>query len=161
MIELKTSVLLGCCMKIGALVGGASEKEADLLYSFGLNTGIAFQIQDDILDVFGNPEKFGKIPGGDIIANKKTWLMLKAMELSKNEETEILKQAYFLNAYNQQEKVSKVTDLFESLGVRILANYAMNNYLNIGFDALNQLNISENKKQDLKEFAQYLVQREE
>ncbi|MDT3401873.1 polyprenyl synthetase family protein [Mucilaginibacter terrae] len=160
MIRLKTAVLLGGALNIGALIGGASDEDASLLYTFGEQLGIAFQLQDDILDVYGDPEKFGKQVGGDIISNKKTFLLIKALELADADEKQALNQ--WINAvdFNAAEKVTAVTSVYNTLNIRQKAEEAMQNYAAIGFEALDKLSISEDKKQYLRSFADGLMVRE-
>ncbi|MVN91917.1 polyprenyl synthetase family protein [Mucilaginibacter aquatilis] len=160
MIRLKTAVLLGGALNIGALIGGASAKDAGLLYTFGEQLGIAFQLQDDILDVYGDPEKFGKQVGGDIISNKKTFLLIKALELAGEQEKQVLNQ--WLNAANFDavEKVSAVTDIYNALGIRQQAEEAVYTYAAKGFEALDKLSVAEDKKQYLRSFADGLMVRE-
>ncbi|WP_207426386.1 polyprenyl synthetase family protein [Pedobacter sp. SYSU D00535] len=160
MIRLKTAVLLGGSLKIGALIGHASEGDADNLYQFGESLGLAFQLQDDILDVFGDPEKFGKQVGGDILANKKTFLLIKALELAENLEEEELH--YWINAENPdpQAKVAAVTDLYNRLGVRQLAEEQMNSFAEKALSALEKISASSDKKQALRKFAEELLVRE-
>ena len=157
MIRLKTAVLLGGALKIGALVGGASLKDAGLLYTFGERLGIAFQLQDDILDVYGDPEKFGKQVGGDIISNKKTFLLIKALELAQG------RQAQELNKWMRSGiagKVEAVTGLYNSLNVRHFAEQAMQAYADEAFKALDAIDLPSNQKQYLRDFADGLMVRE-
>jgi len=156
MIRLKTAVLLGGAMKLGAIVGGANSVDADLLYSFGENLGIAFQLQDDILDVYGNPEKFGKQVGGDIIANKKTFLHLKALALAETEEALCLKS----QSDNLEEKVSQVTSLYDKHDIKQLANAEMEKYLAIANQALNDLAVADEKKTQFRDLVQQILKRE-
>ncbi|RYF13129.1 MAG: polyprenyl synthetase family protein [Flavobacteriales bacterium] len=156
MIRLKTAVLLGGAMKLGAIVGGANEKNADLLYQFGENLGIAFQLQDDILDVYGDPEKFGKQVGGDIISNKKTFLHLNAKALINAEETKVLLGKH----ENAAQKVSAVTQLYNSYGIRELSNAKMEQYLAKAYQALNELAVQEDRKTNLRELTKQIMERE-
>jgi geranylgeranyl diphosphate synthase type II len=110
MISLKTSVLIAAALKIGAIIGRASEAEVDLLYEFGLNLGLSFQVQDDILDVYGDPEVFGKAIGGDILANKKTFLLIRAMELAQGETRDELQHWLSVQTYEPQSKIVAVTN---------------------------------------------------
>ena len=126
MIRLKTSVLLGCALAFGAIVSDASEKDRTLIYEFGQNLGIAFQIQDDILDLYGDPEKFGKQIGGDIIANKKTLLLLKALELAKNNPK--INVLEMLLIQDHELKVETAKSMFNSLGVLAFARDQMTFY---------------------------------
>ena len=160
MIELKTSVLVAGAMRIGALVGGANKEDAYHLGEFGRNIGIAFQLQDDILDTFGDPEKFGKKVGGDIAQNKKTYLVLKSLELATPEVAERLN--YLLSTYPEDEsgKIKEVTAIFDYLDIRKHANLEKEAYLNVAYDHLKAVNISESDKEPLYEFAQYLIHRD-
>ncbi|WP_461452681.1 polyprenyl synthetase family protein [Mucilaginibacter sp.] len=160
MIRLKTAVVLGGALKIGALIGGASQTDADLLNDFGVQLGIAFQLQDDILDVYGDPEKFGKQVGGDIISNKKTYLLIKALELAEGE------QAIELNAYlsatnlDNTTKVAGITNIYNSLDIRHQSETAMQEYADKAFEALEKINLPEAHKQYLQNFADGLLVRE-
>jgi geranylgeranyl diphosphate synthase type II len=160
MIRLKTAVVLGGALKIGALIGGADNKDADLLSAFGEYLGIAFQLQDDILDVYGDPEKFGKQVGGDIISNKKTYLLIKALELAKGntatELTHILANKDFIS----EDKVKAVTAIYNSLDIRQQAEKEMQSYADKAFEALDAINLPEEHKQYLRDFADGLMVRE-
>lgn len=157
MIRLKTAVLLGGALKIGAVIAGAGEADAQSLYNFGEKIGIAFQLQDDILDVYGDPEKFGKQTGGDIIANKKTWLLIKAMELdAQNELAPWLND----NSADTQEKVEAVTAIYNKLNIRQQAEAEMENYAAAAMACLDRLPLSAGKKTTLKDFADRLLIRE-
>ncbi|MEO8885213.1 MAG: polyprenyl synthetase family protein [Mucilaginibacter sp.] len=160
MIRLKTAVVLGGALKIGALIGGAEGKDADLLCTFGENLGIAFQLQDDILDVYGDPEKFGKQVGGDIISNKKTYLLIKALELAKGntaaELAHILANRDFIN----NDKVKAVTAIYNSLDIRQHADSEMQAYADKAFIALDAINLPEEHKQYLRDFADGLMVRD-
>ncbi|WP_295717036.1 polyprenyl synthetase family protein [Mucilaginibacter sp.] len=160
MIRLKTAVLLGGTLKIGAIIGGASLNDAQLLYSFGVNLGIAFQLQDDILDVYGDPEKFGKQVGGDILSNKKTYLLIKALELARDEQADNLNSWLNLEQFDAAEKVLAVTAIYNQLDIRQYAEYAMQTYAEKAFDALDQINLSEDRRQYLRQFADSLLVRE-
>jgi geranylgeranyl diphosphate synthase type II len=160
MIRLKTAVLLGGTLKIGAIIGGASLNDAQLLYNFGVNLGIAFQLQDDILDVYGDPEKFGKQVGGDILSNKKTYLLIKALELARDEQADNLNSWLNLEQFDAAEKVLAVTAIYNQLDIRQYAEYAMQNYAEKAFDALDKINLSEDRRQYLRQFADSLLVRE-
>ncbi|WP_411162300.1 polyprenyl synthetase family protein [Mucilaginibacter sp. L3T2-6] len=160
MIKLKTAVVLGGALKIGALIGGADAKDADLLSDFGVNLGIAFQLQDDILDVYGDPEKFGKQVGGDIISNKKTFLLLKSLELADSSQSAELNSWLNAKRFNSTEKVQAVTAIYDSLSIRQLAEEAMQTYADKAFEALDAINLPENHKQYLRNFADGLLVRE-
>jgi len=160
MIRLKTAVVLGGALKIGALIGGAGQADADLLSSFGVHLGVAFQLQDDILDVYGDPEKFGKQVGGDIIANKKTYLLLKALELADQRQRAALNQQLGLKQFDNTTKVGAVTALYNALDVRRYAEETMQAYAEKAFAALDAINLPEAHKQYLRDFADGLLVRE-
>jgi len=160
MIRLKTSVLLGGALKIGALIGGAEMKDAELLNHFGEYLGIAFQLQDDILDVYGDPDKFGKQVGGDILSNKKTYLLIKALELADGSQKDELEHWIAFKEFDNNQKVAAVTQIYDSLGIRQHAEQAMETYADKAFAALDALNLPEEHKQYLRNFADGLLVRE-
>lgn len=160
MIRLKTAVVLGGALKIGALIGGARSEDAAAIHTFGEQLGIAFQLQDDILDVYGNPEKFGKQVGGDIISNKKTFLLIKALELADRAQTEELNKWLTAQQPDQKEKVTAVTSLYNQLRVRQYAEQAMQTYADKAFAALDKINLPDAHKQYLRDFADGLMVRE-
>lgn len=160
MIRLKTAVVLGGALKIGALIGGAPAKDADLLSDFGINLGVAFQLQDDILDVYGDPEKFGKQVGGDIISNKKTYLLIKALELAKGEQAAQLDSLLAAAQFDAATKVNAVTNIYNDLQIRQYAETAMQTYADKAFAALEQINLPATHKQYLHDFADSLLVRE-
>ncbi len=157
MITLKTSVLLAGSLKIGSIMGGATAGNQDHLYEFGKNLGIAFQIQDDYLDAFGDPAKFGKQVGGDIKANKKTFLMIHAMQSASSLQKE---QLYELMQNNPADKVEKVLSIFKSAGVDEWALQLKNEYLEKAMAHLEEIAVMSKRKEPLKELAQFMVQRE-
>jgi geranylgeranyl diphosphate synthase type II len=157
MITLKTSVLLAASMQIGAILGGATTEQAALLYEFGKNLGIAFQLQDDYLDTFGDEDKIGKKPGGDIRANKKTFLMIKCKELIGENEGALLAG---LLTRDDDEKVAQVTKLFHNLKVDEFSRAVINTYSDSAFDNLARLDIENDKKKPLKALAAYLLNRQ-
>lgn len=146
MIRLKTSVLLGCALKTGALIADADEQQANLIYEAGVNMGLAFQLRDDVLDVWGNPETFGKEIGGDIMNNKKTFLLINTMQLAQGDDADELR--HWLNdPYAiRDDKVRGVTSLYERLGVRQLAEEAITHYNDQAVVAFSQLKISDDDK---------------
>ena len=160
MIELKTSVLLAACLKLGAISAGANQETQDKLYDAGINLGIGFQLHDDILDVFGDQQKIGKQIGGDIIANKKTFLLIKAFELAQGDVLDEL--MYHINAahFEPEEKVKAVKDIYQKLSVKELADHKMNDYFTLGINQLKALNISEDRKKVLLDFFSKMIQRE-
>ncbi|EIM78696.1 polyprenyl synthetase [Nitritalea halalkaliphila LW7] len=136
MIRLKTAVLLGFALELGATLGGASKEEVAKLYDFGVYVGIGFQLMDDLLDVYADQEKFGKQVGGDIIANKKTFLLLKALELADGELKDRLDVALHTAAFSADEKVHEVTAIYDALGIKQITEKKMNDYFERGFAAL-------------------------
>jgi geranylgeranyl diphosphate synthase type II len=160
MIRLKTAVVLGGALKIGSLIGGADNNDAELLSSFGENLGIAFQLQDDILDVYGDPEKFGKQVGGDIISNKKTYLLIKALELAKGDTAKQLIHILADKDFISEDKVKAVTSIYNSLDIRQYAENEMQAYADKAFIALDAINLPDDHKQYLRDFADGLMVRE-
>ncbi|HEX8022641.1 polyprenyl synthetase family protein, partial [Mucilaginibacter sp.] len=160
MIRLKTAVLLGGTLKIGSIIGGAALADADFIDSFGVNLGIAFQLQDDILDVYGDPEKFGKQVGGDIISNKKTFLLIRALELAKDTQAQTLNHWLSATEFDSVEKVKIITDVYNQLDIRLYAEEAMQTYADKAFAALDAINLPEDHKQYLRDFADGLLVRE-
>jgi geranylgeranyl diphosphate synthase type II len=157
MISLKTSVLLAASLRMGAVLGGAGEGNQRQLYEFGRKLGIAFQVQDDYLDAFGDPEKFGKQVGGDIIANKKTFLMIHALETASEEHGNSLRR---LMQENPPDKVERVLDIFRKSGIEQWARELKDQYLNAAFDHLEEIAVLSTRKEPLKRLAHYLVQRD-
>ncbi|NNC46218.1 MAG: polyprenyl synthetase family protein [Winogradskyella sp.] len=159
MIEYKTAVLVAAAMKMGAIVAKASKAEQEAIYKFGKYLGIAFQLQDDYLDAFGNPETFGKQVGGDIIENKKTFLYLKTLELGNDDDRRKLIEFTNSTSLNEPEKVTQVKLLFEKTNAATTTKKEIERYTAKAFDALNALNISEKKKDILRAFGQQLMNR--
>lgn len=159
MIEYKTAVLVGAAMEMGAIVAGASETDKANIYEFGKNLGIAFQLQDDYLDAFGNPETFGKQVGGDIIENKKTYMYLKALEFSTEEDKQQLLNLFSLKPSDQTNKIQTIKDIFETSGSSLATKQVIEEYTNKAFQILNKLQVSEDKKTVLKTFGQQLMNR--
>lgn len=159
MIRLKTSVLVAAALKMGAIVAKAPDKDANLLYEYGLNLGLAFQLQDDYLDTFGDPETFGKQVGGDIIENKKTYLFLKAMELANNDDKQKLQFFYKQKLEENSIKIDEVTRIFERCDIPGLIQKLIQDYTNLSFDSLNQMNISSENKEKLIQFGTFLMAR--
>ncbi|AUC82644.1 polyprenyl synthetase family protein [Lacinutrix sp. Bg11-31] len=159
MIEYKTAVLVGAAMKMGAIVANASENDQDGIYEFGRLLGIAFQLQDDYLDAFGNPETFGKQVGGDIIENKKTYLYLKALAFLNASEARQLEQLFTVSLEDNFEKIETVKQFFVKSGSAEATQKEIENYTNKAFTVLETLNISEDKKALLKDFGNSLMTR--
>jgi geranylgeranyl diphosphate synthase type II len=159
MIEYKTAVLVGAAMKMGAIVANASEKDQDGIYEFGRLLGIAFQLQDDYLDAFGNPETFGKQVGGDIIENKKTFLYLKATALLSAQESNQLQQLFSVNLEDNKEKIATVKQFFIASGSAKATQIEIENYTKKAFLVLETLSIPEAKKTQLQQFGNALMTR--
>ncbi len=161
MIRLKTSVLLGTSLQIGAYIAGASEADQLALYDFGVHIGLAFQLQDDILDVYGNPETFGKTIGGDILANKKTYMLLTALKEATDETKEELTYWLTTTDATPAEKIAAVTRIYNTLGIREICEDIMISYTNQALADLNKVTVPEEKKLILKQLAQKLLARKE
>lgn len=159
MIEYKTAVLVGAAMKMGAIVANASSEDQNNIYEFGKNLGIAFQLQDDYLDAFGNPETFGKQVGGDIIENKKTYLYIKALEFSKPNDKDVLIELFSKTLVDNTKKIDTVKHIFTESGSAKATKKAIEEYTNKAFKVLECMSISENKKQVLKAFGEGLMNR--
>lgn len=162
MIEYKTAVLVGAAMKMGAIVAETTEENANLIYDFGLNLGIAFQLQDDYLDAFGDPLTFGKQVGGDIIENKKTYLYLKALEAAKGAEREQLLELFVTQPDDNDEKTEKIIHakyIFMFTRADEATKQAIEDYTNKAFATLEKMAISQDKKEMLKTFGENLMQR--
>lgn len=159
MIEYKTAVLVAAAMKMGAIVAETSEENANLIYNFGLNLGIAFQLQDDYLDAFGNPETFGKQVGGDIIENKKTYLYLKAMEFGTEEQQEQLLHLFSTQPTDNSDKIELVKQIFIATESAKATQKAIENYTQKAFETLEKLKISSDKKEILINFGENLMNR--
>jgi len=160
MISLKTSVLVAAALKMGAVIADASKEDTKLIYEFGLNLGIAFQLQDDYLDAFGNPKTFGKQVGGDIIENKKTYLYIKALELGSESEKEILRELFNSDQNDHQQKIEKVKVIFNSTGASEKTKEAIKGYTLKAFEVLDLISISSEKKKLLKDFGEGLMNRD-
>ena len=160
MIRLKTSVLVAAALKMGAIVAESSEKNANLLYEYGLNLGLAFQLQDDYLDTFGNPETFGKQVGGDIIENKKTYLYLKAMELSSDDDKQKLAFFYNQKLEDNSIKIDEVKRIFEKYEIPSLIQQLIHYYTSLAFNLLEKMNMSKLNKEKLTEFGSFLMARD-
>ncbi|MRX39144.1 polyprenyl synthetase family protein [Flavobacterium sp. LC2016-23] len=159
MIEYKTAVLVAAAMKMGAIVAEISEKDADLIYEFGLNLGLAFQLQDDYLDAFGDPETFGKQVGGDIIENKKTYLYLKSLEFSSADKALQLENLFHLQLEDNSAKIETAKAIFNESGASKATREAIEMYTLKAFKTLEKMAISEEKKKILKTFGENLMGR--
>ena len=159
MIRLKTAVMLGACLKSGAIVGKANESDRQNLYDFGINLGIAFQIKDDWLDVYGNPNIFGKKTGGDILSNKKTFLLVNALETAKNEDKETL--LYWMDNHTQpDEKIKAIRQLYDKLSINEKTRIELHNYYNKAIDILQKVSVETKRKKVLEDIAIDIIERE-
>lgn len=159
MIRLKTAVLLASSLKIGALIGGASLENTDLLYDFGINLGLAFQLQDDYLDVYGNEQTFGKAIGGDILCNKKTYMMISALEAAKGDDAELLDK--WLASVPSAEKVAAVTALYTKLHIDEVCRERIDFYHRKALVCLDKLTVNKDRLETLKHLTAKLMTREE
>jgi geranylgeranyl diphosphate synthase type II len=159
MIEYKTAVLVAAAMKMGAIVAETSVENGELIYDFGLNLGLAFQLQDDYLDAFGNPATFGKQIGGDIIENKKTYLYLKAIEFASAEEKAKLLQLFSVSLDENESKIEEVKSIFNTSGASNATQQAIQDYTLRAFATLDKMNISSDKKAMLQSFGENLMNR--
>lgn len=159
MIRLKTAVLLGFSLELGALVAGASSADRKALYDFGVNIGIGFQLKDDLLDVYGDKKKFGKQVGGDIIANKKTFLLIKALELAKGKDKIELKRWLLAKKFRADSKVKAVTQIYDRAGIASLTERKINEFFERGFQCLESLS-DPSKAQTLIAFARDIAARQ-
>lgn len=159
MIRLKTAVLLGGSLKIGAIIGNASLEDGSTIYAFGENLGMGFQLMDDYLDVYGDPEKFGKQIGGDIISNKKTYLLLNALEMANSVDKAELLNWIERKEFDSQEKVNAVTAIYNRCGVKDLAVNKMQEYYDKAYKNLDNINVPEHKKLRLRAFADMVSKR--
>ena len=160
MIELKTAVLIAAAIKTGAIVGGADEKNADLLYDFGRNLGLAFQVQDDILDIWGDSKIFGKSKGGDIAANKKTLPYVKAMETATGKQLTQLHELFSGAEKDTELKISKVTELYEQLNLREITETIAYDFINKAFGFLQKVTVDETRKKEITNLAISLIGRD-
>lgn len=157
MIRLKTAVLLGCALKEGAIIAGASKEDGDYLYDFGINVGLGFQLKDDLLDVYGNSETFGKKIGGDILCNKKTFLLINALSdpSTKDELTMWMNKETVV----EEEKIKAVTDIYNRLGLKEKSEKLINDYCNKAMDCLDKVSVAKERKEELHKLAITLISR--
>jgi geranylgeranyl diphosphate synthase, type II len=159
MIELKTAVLLAASARIGALIGGAGEKDADHLYEFGKNLGMAFQIQDDMLDAYGDSNVFGKVSGGDIVSNKKTFLLVKALELATGKQLKKLKDQLKLKDPDPEQKIRTIMGIYDELNIKAITENLANNFIAKSLDHLLKTEPGHERKSGLTQFATSLADR--
>ena len=159
MISLKTAVLIACSAKMGALIAGADEKTAQALYDFAFNLGIAFQIHDDLLDTFGQGNIFGKKIGGDILNNKKTWLLVESFKIADTRQKEELNAIMSMGLEEGDEKIARMKQMYETLGIRESATAAIMGYYNSALEIIEKNDFNGAQKEQLKRFADKLIKR--
>lgn len=160
MIRLKTSVLLACAMKIGGILADAQEQDVQNLYKFGEQLGLAFQLQDDLLDVYGNPKVFGKAVGGDIVSNKKTYMLINAYNRAEGKQRAELERWLKAETFNREEKVAAVTRLYDEIGIRQLCEEKINFYFGQAAQYLAKVSVPEERKQALRQYMDELLHRD-
>ena len=159
MISLKTAVLIACSAKMGALIAGADEKVSQALYDFAFNLGIAFQIQDDLFDTFGQGNVFGKKIGGDILNNKKTWLLVESFKVADNAQKQQLNAIMALTEEQGEEKIARMQQMYTTLGIKEAANKAIMGYFNKAVEIIGKIDFTTAQKEQLMLFADKLVKR--
>ena len=159
MIRLKTAVLLACALKVGAMIGGASTADADALYDYGIHIGLAFQLQDDLLDVYGDPKTFGKNIGGDILCNKKTFLLINALSVASDEQRQVMTDWMARKTYDAQEKIAAFTNLYNDLSIRELTERRIEDYYRMADEDLARLSIAPETLSVLKGTCERLMKR--
>jgi geranylgeranyl diphosphate synthase type II len=160
MIELKTAVLFATSAKIGAIIGGADEKDSDLLYEYGKNLGLAFQIQDDLLDIYGDIKVFGKVTGSDIVANKKTLPYINAMEKADGKQQKELQRLFSSEDSNPEAKVKSVIDIYNQLNIKAITENFASKYINLAFEFLDKVGIDQKRKCEMVHMANSLIGRD-
>lgn len=159
MINLKTSVLIAGATKIGAILGGASNEDSQRMYDFGLNIGTSFQLKDDILDIYGDPKTFGKPIGGDIIEGKKSYIFLLCYQKANSEDRELLLSTLASCSINSSDKISIIREVYDKYSIREFAEKEVENYFHKAMFSINDLSISDSKKQNIIDYAKSLLQR--
>ncbi|NQU79889.1 MAG: polyprenyl synthetase family protein [Bacteroidetes bacterium] len=159
MIELKTSVLIAASIKLGAILGGANQVDINHMYNFGCNLGMAFQIQDDLLDVYGDLKVFGKKPGGDIIANKKTYLLVKALEIASSEQKVRIYNQLKKKDFDPDKKIKSILSVYNELNIKDISEEIIKEYLNKSKSYLEKVSPENHKKDQLKEVFEILLNR--
>lgn len=160
MIRLKTAVLLAAGLKIGAILGGASAEDAQRLYDFGVQIGVAFQLQDDLLDVYGDPDVFGKKIGGDILCNKKTYMLIKSLERADEKQFSELTDWMTTESFDARNKITSVTALYNQIGIKAICENKVREYYVRAMESLNAVGVAEEKKKELKSLMKQLMYRE-
>ena len=159
MIRLKTSVLLACALKMGAILAGAPQEDAERLYRLGEQVGLAFQLQDDLLDVYGDPKVFGKAIGGDITSNKKTYMLINAFNRANDKQRAELERWINAKTFNRDVKVAEVTRLYDEIGIRQLCEAKINYYFDLARQTLSEVNVPDDRKQCLSAYMDELLHR--
>ena len=160
MIRLKTSVLLACALKMGAILADAPDADAERLYRFGECLGLAFQLQDDLLDVYGDEKTFGKAIGGDIVTNKKTYMLINALGLADERQSAELQRWLAATDFDRQEKVQAVTAIYNELGIRALCEEKIKYYFNEAQRLLEQVSVDDERKEPLRQYAAQMMKRQ-
>ncbi len=160
MIRLKTSVLLACALKMGAILAGAPQHDADLMYQVGEQLGLAFQLQDDLLDVYGDPKVFGKAIGGDITSNKKTYMLINAVNRANDHQRAELEKWISAKSFDRQEKVQAVTRLYDEIGIRQLCEQKINYYFDQARHTLSNVQVTDERKQSLLQYMDEMLHRD-
>ena len=159
MIRLKTSVLLACAMKMGAILANAPQQDVERLYKVGEQLGLAFQLQDDLLDVYGDPKVFGKAIGGDITSNKKTYMLINAVNRANAEQRAELERWISATDFDRSEKVTAVTRLYDEIGIRQLCEQKINHYFDLARQTLSEVNVPEERKHYLRQYMEEMLHR--
>lgn len=159
MIRLKTAVLLGCALKMGALLADATAEDADHLYQYGIYLGLAFQLKDDLLDVYGDPSLFGKKIGGDILSNKKTYLLIKALKNANKRQRNELDRWLLATDYNPEAKIISVKNIYDELNLKVISENLIEKYYLASLDGLSLINVSDDRKRDLIDLSEKLMYR--
>lgn len=160
MILNKTAVLIGCALKAGAIIADVDESDAEMLYQFGINMGLAFQLRDDLLDVYGDPKNFGKNIGGDILSNKKTYLLIKALSNSNTDQRKELDKWLTLKQYHPNEKIEAVKKIYDELNLKLISENLIEKYYLASLDCLSLVNVPDERKKELIELSEYLMYRD-
>ncbi|MDR2816510.1 MAG: polyprenyl synthetase family protein [Proteiniphilum sp.] len=160
MIRLKTAALIGCALKIGAVIAGAPAGDADSLYEFGVNIGLAFQLKDDLLDVYGDPETFGKKIGGDILCNKKTFLLIRSLKNTNSTQRKELDKWLTITEYDPDAKIKFVKNIYDELNLKFVVEKLIEKYYLASLDCLSSINVPDNRKRDLIALSENLMYRE-
>ncbi len=160
MIMLKTAVLLACSLKMGAILANAPNRDAELLYNYGINIGLAFQLKDDLLDVYGNSKTFGKNIGGDIVSNKKTYLLIKALKTSNEKQHAKLLKWISAEKFDKNEKIESVKNIYNELNLKLISENLIEKYYLAALDCLSSVNVADERKKELILLSENLMYRE-